>query len=318
MAATPAARLLSLLEILQARPSATAAELSAALDVTERTLRRYVARLIDLGVPVDSARGPCGGYRLRPGFRLPPLMLSGDEAVAAALGLLATQRLGVRAVDPAATSALAKLQRVLPDEPARQVRALEQALGFTTPPARAEEVDPDVLAALGAGVGERRRLRIRYRPQSGEDSERAVDPYGVVFHAGRWYMVGYDHLREDLRTFRVDRMAEVTRSGEAFRPPEDFDAVEHLVGSLAATPYAWDVEVVLHTDTETARALVPATVGTISRHPDGALLEVSVASLESAAVHLLWLDTPFAIVRPPELRGALRELAHKAGAAAER
>ncbi|CAN5850793.1 YafY family protein [soil metagenome] len=312
MAGTPAAKLFSLLEVLQARPSATGAELAEALGVTERTLRRYVQRLVDLGIPVDSERGPYGGYRLRPRFRLPPLMLTADEAVAVTLGLVVGQRLGVGAAVPAAAAALAKLLRVLPDPLRERVAALQDSLGVVVPPQRGADVDPSVLADLGAAAGLRRRVRFVHRSAGGNDRQRSVDPYGVVFHAGRWYLVGHDHLRADLRTFRLDRLRDVTTTGERFTPPDDFDPVAHLVRSLAEVPYGWDVEVVLHIDIEAARRLIAPTVGTIEPHPQGALLRVGAESPQSAARHLMMMGVPFTVIRPDEVRQALRDLAAEA------
>ncbi|MGH3665487.1 MAG: helix-turn-helix transcriptional regulator [Egibacteraceae bacterium] len=318
MAETPAARLLALLELLQARPSAGGAELAEALGVTQRSLRRYVQRLVDLGIPVDSERGPYGGYRLRPRYRLPPLMLTPDEAVAVTLGLLVARPLGVGTAVPAAAGALAKLQRVLPDALRDRVRALGDALGFVLPTARAAEVDPLLLSDLGAAAGQRRRVAFTHRSPRGTDTARTVDPFGVVFHAGRWYLVGHDHLRADVRTFRVDRVRDVSLTGERFTPPEGFDAVEHLVRSLAAVPYRWDIEVVLHVDVVQARRLVAPTVGTVESHVDGALLRIGADSPQWAARHLVWLGVPFTVRGPDQLRDALRDLAAQLAAVADR
>jgi predicted DNA-binding transcriptional regulator YafY len=318
MAETPAGRLLALLEILQSRPVASGAELADAIGVTERSLRRYVQRLVDLGIPVESERGPYGGYRLRPRYRLPPLMLTAEEAVAVTLGLLVARPLGVGAAVPAAASAMAKLQRVLPDAQRERVQALSQALGFVLPFGRATEVDAETLTELGAAAGQARQVRLTHRSPGGRETTRVVDPYGVVYHAGRWYLVGHDHLREDLRTFRIDRVTDVARTGERFSPPEGFDAVGHLVTSLAAVPYPLDVEVILDCDVERAQRLVPATVGTVQPHADGALLRIGAASAEWAAHHLVTLGVGFTVVRPEEVRQALRDLAAKIVEAAMR
>lgn len=317
MTETPAARLLALLELLQARPSASGAELAEALGVTPRSLRRYIQRLVDLGIPVDSERGPYGGYRLRPGYRLPPLMLSPDEAVAVTLGLLMAGRLGVRTAEQAATSALAKLQRVLPDAVRGRVRALEGALDAVPPTARAAAVDPDTLSALATAADSAHEVTLVHHAADGGETRRMVNPYGVVFHAGRWYLVGHDHLRDDLRTFRVDRIRSVTPGGGRFARPADFDAVTHLVRSLAGVPYEWDVEVVLHTTLDVARRLVPPTVGTLEAHPDGALLRIGAVSPDWAARHLTALGVAFTVRRPDELRAALRRLADELRATAD-
>src|SRR5918994_1801138 len=117
--ASPTSRLLELLELLQAQPLTTGREIADRLGVDARTVRRYVGLLQRLGIPIEGQRGVGGGYRIRPGYRLPPLMLGDDEAVAVVLGLLAAR--GSAAVD----GALAKINRVLPSTLRRQVEALE-------------------------------------------------------------------------------------------------------------------------------------------------------------------------------------------------
>jgi predicted DNA-binding transcriptional regulator YafY len=310
MSETPASRLLALLEMLQARPTATGAELAEALGVTERTLRRYVQRLVDMGIPVRSERGPYGGYRLQRGYRLPPLMLSPDEAVAISLGLAIAEPMGLGTATPAAAGALAKLQRVLPDALRDRVRVMSDVLGVVPPRTAPEGIAPGVLADLSAAAGDRCRARITHRAGGRRGAvERDVDPYGVVLSAGRWYLVGHDHLREALRTFRVDRISKVAVLRERFRPPEDFDAVAHLIDSLASVPYPLTVEAVLAVDVERARRLVPPTIATVTPHDDGALLRVGADTPRWAAHYLLSLGVPFALVGPEEVRGALRDLA---------
>lgn len=306
---TPAARLLTLLEMLQARPSASGAELAQALDVTERTLRRYIGRLIDIGIPIESERGPYGGYRLRPRHRLPPLMLTPDEAVAVTLGLFLGARLGATAGVPAASGALAKLLRVLPDALRERVGALQDGLAVVAPARLDEPVDATVLSELGAAAGMQRRVTFTHRSVAGRSMTREVDPYGVVLSARRWYLVGHDHLRNDIRTFRLDRIAAVQTTRERFRAPDAFDAAAHLIESLVTTPYGIDVEVVLHVDIDRARMLVPPTVGRLEPHPHGTLLLIGAESPESAAHHLVAMGCGFTVVRPDALRASLIALA---------
>jgi predicted DNA-binding transcriptional regulator YafY len=138
----------------------------------------------------------------------------------------------------------------------------------------------------------------------------------VVFHHRRWYLVGHDHLRADLRTFRIDRISQVETTDERFTAPEDFDPVDHLVKALAAVPYPWDVEVVLHTDIEEARRVVPPTIATVHARGDETLLRVGADSPAWAARYLMSLGVPFTVVRPEEVRQALRDLAAEIAAAA--
>jgi biotin operon repressor len=136
----PTTRVLAMLELLQARHQLSGAELAAGLGVDQRTIRRYALRLADLGIPVTAERGRYGGYRLLPGYRLPPLMLTDDEAAAVMIGLLAAERLG----QPVAgmSTALAKIQRVLPTALAERVAALRQTLGFTHNQQKPAGADP--------------------------------------------------------------------------------------------------------------------------------------------------------------------------------
>ena len=199
---TPTSRLLELLEMLQAQPLTTGREIADRLGIDARTVRRYIAALQALDIPVEGQRGVGGGYRVRPGYRLPPLMLNDDEAVAVVLGLIGTGG----PVD----GALAKILRVLPAPLRAQVEALEQSLGFTAEPSGAP-VGGGVALALADAIHRRRRVRFAYRSFSGEATQRDVSPHGLVVHAGRWYLAAHDHMRDDLRTFRVDRVSSLSR-----------------------------------------------------------------------------------------------------------
>src|SRR4051812_10903619 len=128
---TPTSRLLELLELLQAQPLTTGRQIAQRLGIDARTVRRYVAALQALDIPVEGQRGVGGGYRVRPGYRLPPLMLNDDEAVAVVLGLIGARGPALeREADPV-EGALAKILRVLPAPLRSRVEALEQTLAFT-------------------------------------------------------------------------------------------------------------------------------------------------------------------------------------------
>ena len=204
--ATPTARLLELLELLQAQTLTTGTEIADRLRIDRRTVRRYISALQELGIPIEGQRGVGGGYRLRPGYRLPPLMLDDDEAVIVALGVVAAGRLGLAGSSESAEGALAKIHRVLPDALRRRVEALEATLDFTTAaPAGAGVAGGTVLCwpMRSGGVGGSGPPTGRSR---GERTRRELSPHGLVVHSGRWYLAAHDHGRDDLRTFRVDRM----------------------------------------------------------------------------------------------------------------
>jgi predicted DNA-binding transcriptional regulator YafY len=314
----PAARLLMLLEILQDRPHATGRELAERLEVDVRTVRRYAVALQELGIPVQGERGPAGGYRIKPGYKLPPLMLTDEEASAVVLGLLAAQRYGLGA-GATVEGALAKLRRVLPAALAAQVSGLEETLGFThAGDAVAAPPLGETVLRLADAARRGRRVRARYTRHGGGESARELSPYGLVFHAGRWYLAAHDHGRDALRTFRVDRVGSLRLGGAALPPPAGFDAVDHVSRSLARVPWTWDVEVLLDCGYTHAREQIPPTLGELDEREDGVLLRMRVESLDYMAALLARLDAPFTVRRPEELRAAVAALADRLHASARR
>ncbi len=305
---TPASRLLELLELLQTQPLTTGREIADRLAIDRRTVRRYVATLHELGFPVEGERGVGGGYRLRPGYRLPPLMLGDDEAIAVVLGLIAAGREGLSAAD----SALAKVQRVLPDALRRRVEALEMTLGFTMPPMAGAPVAGKPVLRLADAIRRRQRVRARYRSFEGEETERELSPHGLVVHSGRWYLAAHDHARSDLRTFRVDRMSRVS-AGErsALAPPDAFDPVAHVRRSLARVPWPWEVEVLLDLPVDQATQRLRGMLAELQDANGRTLLRMRVSSLDWLAGLLAGLACDFSIKRPEELRVSVRELAHR-------
>ena len=311
--ASPTSRLLELLELLQARQLLTGREIADRLGIDARTVRRYIDVLQGLGIPVEGQRGVGGGYRIRPGYRLPPLMLDDDEAVAVVLGLLATRAGGEDGPD-AVDGALAKINRVLPSTLRRQVEALEETLGFTRTRGGAP-ADAARVLLLADAIRRRRRLRTSYRSFSGEETEREVSPHGLVVHYGRWYLSAYDHLRDDLRTFRLDRMWR-TKLAEAAAvpPPEGFDAVAHVTRALASVPWRTEVEVLLDLPIDEATGRIPGTLAEVVEDPDGTLLRMRVSSLDWMASVLAGLGCSFTIREPDELRATVRALGERLAA----
>ena len=314
--ASPTSRLLELLEALQSRPVATGAELADRLDVDARTVRRYVVALQDLGIPVEGQRGSGGGYRLRPGYRLPPLMLTGDEAVVVVLGLVAARRLGLDPESAAADEALAKVFRVLPTELRRRSEALEHALGFTGEAAGGAPVAGEDVLLLADAIRRRRRVRAGYTSFAGERSRRELSPYGLVVHAGRWYLAAFDHGREDERTFRVDRISSPALLDTAAEPaPEGFDAVAHVSASLARVPWTWEAEVLLDLPLESARERLSHVLAELAPDGTGTLMRIRAESLDWLAGVLAGAECGFEIRRPEELRAAVHRLAARLAAA---
>ena len=313
---TPTSRLLELLEILQAQPLTTGREIAGRLGIDARTVRRYVEALQALDIPVEGQRGVGGGYRIRPGYRLPPLMLNDDEAVAVVLGLIGARGPALDRETEPVDGALAKILRVLPAPLRTQVEALEQALGFTATPTGVP-VSGGVALLLADAIRRRRRVDTAYTSFSGERSRRDLSPLGLVVHAGRWYLAAHDHLRDDLRTFRVDRMTGAAVTGRpAIAAPDGFDAVGHVSLSLARVPWTWEVEVLLDVPVDQAAGRLPPTLAELAQSGDRTLLRMRVNSLDWMAGVLAGLGCDFTIRRPDELRASVQALATRLAACA--
>jgi predicted DNA-binding transcriptional regulator YafY len=302
--ARAATRLLTFLELLEAAPSVGGRAAAERLGVDVRTVRRYAVALGDLGIPVEGQRGTGGGYRLRPGHRVPPLMFSDDEAAAVVFGLMSTQRLGLTGAD----GALAKVRRVLPPVLRRRVEALEAAVAFTGD-AGAVPPDPETLLVLADAARRRRAVRVHYTSADGDGRERAIAPYGVVVHAGRWYAAARDRGSGELRSFRLDRMRAAVLDEPTAPPPPGFDAVAHVERSLARIPWRWRVEVLVDAPLEELAARLPPTLAELAAAERGTLLRMRAASLEWAAQLLSGVGRPFVIHEPDELREHVQALA---------
>ncbi|MDM8086219.1 YafY family protein [Cellulomonas cellasea] len=315
----PTARVLAMLELLQTGGQRTVGDLAARVGVDERTVRRYAEHLADLGIPVQAQRGRYGGYRLAPGYKLPPLMLTDDEAVAVVLGLRAAERAGLATTDhAAAASALAKVSRVLPRALGQRLENLLSTAQFTTPPLPAAPAGADTLLGLASAAQARRTVLIEYTAWDGRDSQREVDVYGLVFHSGRWYATGHDHARHDVRTFRLDRIASVTQGEGSYDVPADFDARTQVVSGIGAVRWSHEVSVVLRTTLADAGARLPRSVGRLSEHVDGVLLEARAENLDGMARMLAGLGWDFEVIAPDALRDEVLALSDRLRVSAAR
>jgi predicted DNA-binding transcriptional regulator YafY len=314
----PTSRVLAVLELLQSRRRITGAEIAERLEVSRRTARRYVEILRELGVPVEGERGRHGAYSLRPGFKLPPMMFTEDEAFGLGLSLLAARGLGLSGVAPAVEGALAKVERVMPEFLGERIRALEETV-IPAVARPAELAGGEVIVALAEAVRWRRRVRLRYRSGLGGETERRVDPYAVVNREGYWYAVGQDHLRERMRLFRLDRVLEAEVLEETFARPPGFDAPQQVLDALAAMPQdRWSVEVLLEAKLEEAREQTPPMGVALEEVGGRVILRSSTSDLGWMARVLAGLSFAFVVRRPPELREALRRHAAEIAALAER
>jgi predicted DNA-binding transcriptional regulator YafY len=308
MTYSPVTRLLTVLDLLQSRSSVTAAQLTERLEVEARSVRRYITMLQDLGIPVEAVRGRYGGYRLRPGFKLPPLMWTEDEALAVTLGLQAAQQLGLSQTIPTVEKALAKVERVLPPALRERVQAVQETVALDLV-ARSHGELSEYVISLSTAAYLRKRVWMRYQAHPGEESERAFDCYGLVYHGERWYAVGYCHLRQGIRVFRLDRIHALEVREARFTPPASFDCLAYTIQAFAAIPSRWLAEVLLQTSLEQIRDLVPATFATLEETPEGILLRAYDDDLQHTARFLVSLGCPFRVLHPPELVGELRKLA---------
>ncbi|BCJ50355.1 transcriptional regulator [Actinoplanes sp. NBRC 14428] len=319
--AGPTAGVLTLLELLQSGGVRTMTELADRLEVDPRTVRRYVGHLIDLGVPVESVRGRYGGYRLAAGYRLPPLMLGDDEALAVLLGLVTGRRAGPAATTGTATAsetAAAKIRRVLPPRLAERLDAVLDSLAFTAGPGDVPAPRTEVLLTVADAVRHHRPISIRYTSGAGRASVRTLHPDGLVNHANRWYVTGADPEAGEERTFRLDRIADARTLPGSFEPPTGPGPAERLLTSMARAPYRHEVTLRIRGTLEQIRQRLPASVAELSDGTDEGWqhVEIRAESLDWLPTVLAALDLPFVIERPDELRDRVLALADRLAASA--
>ncbi len=308
---SPTLRLLTLLELLESFERVSGAVLAQKLEVSLRSVQRYVTQLQDLGIPVESTRGVGGAYRLKPGFRLPPLMLTDDEALAVSLGLRTLESLGLNAFAPATTSAMSKLKRVLPKNLAEHVSIMQEAVELE-PSWWSVSIDPKCLMTVASAVQTRMPIVFAYRAFDGTQTKREVEPYSALFHDGRWYMVGYCRLRLAVRSFRFDRMLEIQVTDGIFVRPADFDARAYLRESLPFAPSKFKIEVWLELPLEEARWRVMPHKMALEVEGDGTVLRCGTGDLVWMAAVLLSLKCAITVRQPLALLEAFKVVAQQA------
>jgi predicted DNA-binding transcriptional regulator YafY len=305
-----ATRLITLIMLLQRQPNQKAAELAGKLGVSVRTLHRYIGMLDEMGIPVYSERGPYGGFSLVRGYRLPPLVFTPEEAVAVYLGVSLVEAMWGRLYQEAAQGALAKLDNVLPDEQRQEVAWARRSLAIAgMHRADLERLAPH-LEKLRRAVRERRRVHMRYR--SGGTTEvqpRQMDPFALVHRWGWWYAIGYCHLRQGLRTFRIDRIQELSLTSQTFDLPAGFDLQGYLAGEFQAQPKS---QARLRFIPQGAHAALdnPSFWEAVEEQPDGAIVVTfSSPDLEWAASIALAYGPIVEVLEPPELRQMVKDWA---------
>ena len=301
---SPTARALRALEILQNRPGTTADELGERLGVTERAARRYVGILREAGIPVDSARGPHGGYRLRRGTRLPPVVFTETEA----LGLVMAVLDAAPNSDDVVSSALGKVIQALPESIGRQAAALREHAS-AAPDRHSARPHPAITSALVAAVAARRTVLVTYRSESGNEWETEVDPWAVVVRYGRWYLLCHSHRADAVRTYRLDRVRTVQQRPDEFEVPRDLDPVTALEENLGIG-WEFPTRVVFEAPLVEVAPWIRAPMGRLEPSGDGCVL---VGSTSNPAMYAQeWLaSVPFAfrVDGGPELRAACATVA---------
>lgn len=312
-----AERLLKLLGLLEGRIDWTAEELARRLEVTTRTIRRDIARLRDLGYPVEAVAGPGGGYRLGAGGKLPPLLLDDDEALAVALGLRVSATTAVGGLEDSSLSALAKLEHVLPVRLRSRLEDISEATTSTLSTPRTQ-VDHATLALVAATVRKRERMRLGYVDNERNVTERHVEPVRLVHTGRRWYLVAFDLDRDDWRTFRLDRVSEPRATGMRAAPRRGPDPVDLVQRGITVEAWRFPASVVVHASAERAGREIPPTIGKLEPiDADSCRLIIGADEMQWLARYLLGLSMPFDVESPPELRAELarigRDLAHRFG-----
>jgi predicted DNA-binding transcriptional regulator YafY len=310
-------RLLELLSLLQGRRDWPGNELADRLEVSGRTIRRDIDRLRGLGYPVDSLTGPAGGYSLRAGTAMPPLLLDDEEAMAIAIGLRTATRASVTGIEEPAVRALVKLEQVLPAHLRRRLGALSAAT-FTLP-VDGPTVDPQYLTAIAAARRDYECVRFSYRSRDGTDSRREVEPHALVNRGRRWYLVAWDRRREDWRTFRIDRLVKPAPTGVRFTPRKlpAKDAAAFVQQHITGRPNRFDARVTLLASAEEMKTKVPAYWGPFAPI-DEHTCEYTTGddNLGWLALRIAMLGVDFEVHEPPELIEHLRALADRLSRAA--
>ncbi|MDQ1605270.1 MAG: hypothetical protein QOE01_3115 [Actinomycetota bacterium] len=312
---SPTARALMALELLSGSPGITADRLADKLGVSGRAARRYVGILREAGIPIESVRGPYGGYRLGRGLRLPPLMFSSIEALGLVMAVLDGHHAASDPTDPVG-SALGKILRALPEPLAAQAEAVRRHAA-PAPDRSAARPDPGTTTALVQACSEHRRVRFGYRSEAGTQWQVEADPWAVVVRHGRWYLLCYSHAAAAVRVYRVDRVSEVEALDDTFDPPVDLDAVASLEEHLG-TGWEYDVEIVIEAPYDAVMPRVPRVLGRLEPlDADTCRLTGSTSNPWWYAERLVALPAAYRVVSGPEVQQAARVLGQRLLAAGE-
>jgi predicted DNA-binding transcriptional regulator YafY len=312
--ASPTARALLALQLLQGSPGITADRLADKLGVSDRAARRYVGILREAGIPIESTRGAYGGYRVGRGLRLPPLMFTADEALGLVMAVLDGHHDASDPADPVG-NALGKIMRALPAAVAAQAEAVRRTAA-AAPDRAAARPNPATTAALVQACSNHRRVRIGYRSEAGSAWDIEVDPWAVVVRHGRWYLLCLARPSDARRAYRIDRVRTVEVLDEVCVPPADLDPIAMLEQHLAAG-WEYEVEVVIDAPVENLGRCVPRMLGRLERlDAERTRLVGSTSNPAWYAEQLATVPAPYRIVKCDEVRQAARALGERLLAAA--
>jgi predicted DNA-binding transcriptional regulator YafY len=306
----PTTRLLTILELLQAHHTLSGDELARRLEVETRSVRRYITMLQDMGMPIEAVRGPGGGYQLRPGFKLPPLMFSEEEATAIVLGLLGSNSINLGQSALAVEGALAKVLRVLPLKARERLSAFTENL-VLSPNEDMPRPAAAMLIDLSEATQRQQPVAIEYRSPRDESTRRTVEPYALAAWWGRWYMVAFCRLRHDFRLFRLDRVRQMQVLDEHFTRASGFDPQAHLNELLGKFFSRYHIVVEFQAPLHRVREKIPASFGEFSETATGTLFSTEHGDVTDVAHFIVSLKIPFVAHEPPELKAELLRLAEQ-------
>ncbi|MEV4777285.1 helix-turn-helix transcriptional regulator [Microbacterium sp. LWH12-1.2] len=314
-----AGRALQLLSLLQTHRFWPCAELATRLGVTERTVRRDLDRLRELGYPVDSISGKYGGYRLAAGSHIPPLVLDDEEAIAVAIGLRYAAEAAVSGIEETSLRALVKIEALLPHRLRRRVSALHSSVASLRRTAVDDVIHPESLSVFAAACRDHEYVRFGYRRSQGESSRRHVEPHQLVTAGRRWYLVAWDEDRRDWRTFRLDRIQEPRPVGSHFtlRTIPGGDAADFVASSIGLTAREHDATIVIHRPFAEIEGVLRWADHTLrEEHAEHCVVRIRSEDLGRLAMTVaeIALAAPVTVIEPAELSGTIERLTtHLAG-----
>ena len=306
--ANVATRLISMIMLLQSRQTWKASDLSDELNVSERTIHRYVTMLEDMGIPIYSERGPYGGFSLMRGYKLPPLIFTAEEATVLYMGANLVEEVWGQIYQDAVTSVVAKLDNVLPDDLRQQVSRAQDSMVFSG--LRAKDYRPwePIIHTLRQNITDRKTVELTYRGFSLEETCRLVDPYALTFRSGLWYLIGFCHMRADMRTFRVDRIQTVEPSEDSFTIPRDFSARNYLDRTMQFED-TYKIRVLMDKEIAPYIRENHGHWAELNEHEDGSLtVSFGTSGLDWVTGWVLSYGSRALVLDPPELVSRIRDV----------